>query len=1370
MFLRFYLLSLLVFSFSFGSFVAQGQENPETPKVTSDADALLKMASKFEEKQRIDSAKIAKLKERFGESLVMEVNDNGKVTKLVRFDDLGFPEFYETHNSNAAATTNTDDVHPFGGAGFSLTGSGIEIGEWDGGGVRGTHQELTGRVTQVDSPGSFSDHATHVAGTMLAGGVNTSAKGMAYQATLKAHDFSNDESEMATYAATANAIISNHSYGTITGWYYNSGASAWYWYGTPSISQTEDYYFGFYNYWAYVWDTIANAAPNYLIVKSAGNDRNDNISAAANDTHYVWSSGWTLSTQTRAADCPTGYDCISTTGNAKNILTIGAVNDISSGYSQPSNVVMSSFSGWGPTDDGRIKPDISGNGVSLYSSGSQSNNDYYSSSGTSMSAPNVTGSLALIQEYYDDQNSSFMLSSALKGLVIHTANEAGSANGPDYKFGWGLLDTRGAVEHIDDTNSIITWDNLSNGDSLVYNYYFDGNDPLIATICWNDPAGTPTTAQLDPTTLMLVNDLDLRVINDSSSIEYEPWILNPASPSSAATTGDNFRDNVEKIEIASPDPGFYTIKIKHKGTLTAPQQVSLILSRKADPPVICVTTTSSISEDICQGQTYVSPGGNNYTSSAIFNDTILNAAGCDSVITVTLNVSDPQFSLSSTGSGCGGSAGAIQTTISSGTSPYSYLWSNGATTQNLSSLSSGTYTLTITDALGCTEAEAITINTTVDNTPPTVVSQNITAYLDASGNAAINALMVDNGSTDNCSISSLSLNDSVFDCSDIGTNNVLLTATDPSGNSADANAVITVADTTTPNVITQNITLNLDATGNAIATPAQIDNGSTDNCSISSTTLSQTAFDCSDVGSNAVTLAVTDAAGNSGTASATVTVVDTFAPIVLAQNINVYLDASGNVTVTGAQVNNGSTDNCGISSVALTPNSFTCADIGSNNASLSVMDLSGNSATASAVITVIDSMAPTLNTTSINIPIDLNGEATLSQSLLAPNVSDNCGVDSIGISQTVFDCDDIGQNVSVLATVVDESGNVAQQMITVVVSDEDDPIVQTQPATIYLNGSGVASVSPSLVIDTAYDNCGIDQLLVTPGSFGCSAVGNVVVTVFASDAFGNTTTANAQVSIADTNSPDLITQSPTVYLDLNGMGTMTTQEVDNGSTDNCGIASYSISDSIFTCEDEGMNVITFSAIDINGNEASQTVEVIVIDTFNKISEFQYQSDLTSGTNDTVSVELAPGASYQWSVTNGSVVTQNLNVAIVNYTTGPTANLQVVQVSEAGCLDTARRKINVWPLSVDELAEQKIVYEVFPNPTNDVLNVRLVSGTGGEKQFQIFDQLGQLVMEKAIPKMENTATHEFQLGHLSRGVYILKLSAENYLGSFRIIVQ
>ncbi len=488
------------------------------------------------------------------------------------------PWYISTDNKNAAISTRTNLVHPLGGLGFSLAGNNQVIGIWDGGTPRTTHQEITGRVVLKDAEGLSGDHATHVAGTLIGAGVNANAKGMAFRAKLNAYGFNNDLSEIAT-AAGGGLRISNHSYGYITGWHFD-GAN-WFWFGDTAISNLEDAGFGQYDASARTLDDIVYQAVFYLPVRSAGNDR-DQAPPSQPISHFVWSSGannWVTSTTVRNVDGNgTGYDTIPYTANAKNVLTVGAVNDVLN-YAGPGSVTMSSFSSWGPTDDGRIKPDVVGNGVGLFSSLGGADNVYGSFSGTSMSSPNVTGSLALLRPLWRATNPLDMAASTLKGLAIHTAREAGAAPGPDYRFGWGLVDTASAAQLIVANRTgrfNISEHALPNGTTLRYWVHATGG-PVKGTLAWTDPPGPVSTGAVDPIVKRLVNDLDLRFFDGAT--QFFPWILNPASPGTAATRGDNTRDNVEQVAIDTVPAGWYLAQISHKGTLVnSPQVFSLIAS------------------------------------------------------------------------------------------------------------------------------------------------------------------------------------------------------------------------------------------------------------------------------------------------------------------------------------------------------------------------------------------------------------------------------------------------------------------------------------------------------------------------------------------------------------------------------------------------------------------------------------------------------------------------------------------------------------------------------------------------------------------------------------------------------------------------
>ncbi len=512
---------------------------------------------------------------------------NGRILTLEGVDLFGNPVYYTTHNIIAANGTHTSELYQGGSLGLNLSGSTPELdgrlGIWDGGQVRPTHVELSGRVKQQDDANTLSDHTTHLAGTMAAAGINPQIRGMAYSSKLSVWTYTDDLTEMAQVARTM--LVSNHAYGPVAGWFYNPDRPGndsnlkWEWWGTPSVHAFEDYRFGFYDEKARDLDKLANNSPYYLIIKSADNKRAETGPTAG--TPYFLRNSNQQSTVARSLN--DGYDVIPTDANAKNILTVGAA-DILGG--KPNNYGVSAFSGWGPTDDGRIKPDLLGVGRNIISSVATANNAYAVFSGTSTASANVSGSLFLLQELYFLQNKFFMRSATLKGLALHSADKPEGNTSPNYEYGWGLLNTEKAARVLinNDKAHALMENTLRQGEVFQQKIIASGSGPLIATICWTDPEGLPTQVAaryVNDRSPKLINDLDIRIADASKTdIVWYPWILDPANPSKPATVGDNVRDNVEQVYIPQTTPGkVYIITVRHKRTLSNNgQPYSLIIS------------------------------------------------------------------------------------------------------------------------------------------------------------------------------------------------------------------------------------------------------------------------------------------------------------------------------------------------------------------------------------------------------------------------------------------------------------------------------------------------------------------------------------------------------------------------------------------------------------------------------------------------------------------------------------------------------------------------------------------------------------------------------------------------------------------------
>ncbi len=490
-------------------------------------------------------------------------------TNLITIGTNGQPLYGGDYNNIALSTTNTIELHGGGSLNIDLGGNGFNIGQWESGIALGNHYNLgngvDSKINVMDGATILKNHATHVAGTLVGDGTNSgNAKGMAHEAEINAYNHDDEASEVAAEASSG-LLVSNHSWGYWAGWHLIS--SKWIWYGGAATynSAGEDANHGRYSQFDRTIDSVLFLAPSYLMVRAAGNENNDN--PAVGDSVQLRGSS-TTSNYNTALHPPgdaAGGDNIPFAALGKNILTVGAIDGNNGNQ-------ISTFSSQGPIDDGRIKPDIVGHGVSLYSSGVDSNDHYYFSSGTSMATPNVTGSALLLQEYYEDLHGSgsFMNSATLKAVMLHTAQDLGNP-GPDYTFGWGLLDTEGAANLLkdeDDNNGVSIFENTQYATVNQYGVLSSCAEDVVITIAYTDRPGIVQTT-LDNTTPNLVNDLDLRLIDQTTTAF--PWILNPAAPGNNATTGDNDVDNIEQI-ISTANKNLQIAQMSVEGSLTGGSQ------------------------------------------------------------------------------------------------------------------------------------------------------------------------------------------------------------------------------------------------------------------------------------------------------------------------------------------------------------------------------------------------------------------------------------------------------------------------------------------------------------------------------------------------------------------------------------------------------------------------------------------------------------------------------------------------------------------------------------------------------------------------------------------------------------------------------
>ncbi len=512
------------------------------------------------------------------------------------------PVYFSTFNHNAAIASGASVLSET--LDFDLDGTNFAIGLWDQNMPLDTHQEFLSspsRISMKDET-DLSDHATQVAGTLGAVGINHEATGMAPNVRIEAYNWEDDLAEMAAIAASypnePNMLyVSNHSYGISLGWSYTdlAGKQAWHWmpewFGGISIEPM----FGQYSQRTAALDELTWNAPYYLPFVAAGNDRNDNPNKGAKVYYSEYRGGnliWkkiTYNDQSPSGDgkVNNGYDTLHIAATAKNIITVGAATQtVLGGVRDLSQSEVSYYSAFGPTDDGRVKPDLVAQGNSLTTTSSNTHKAYTVASGTSLSCPSASGSAMLLVQYYDRLfKDEAMRASTLKGLLLHTADDL-LQPGPDYQTGWGLINVNTAAQLIRLHANAAEGHHLmestldSKQDVRTYHMVIKHPQKITLTLCWTDPDGQPTEDH-DNRQPALVHDLDLRVLLGKKT--YLPFTLNPLRPEQQAVPGDNVLDNVEQVIIDPAEPGTYVIRVSSKSLLVTPVQWYSLIS---DAPLL----------------------------------------------------------------------------------------------------------------------------------------------------------------------------------------------------------------------------------------------------------------------------------------------------------------------------------------------------------------------------------------------------------------------------------------------------------------------------------------------------------------------------------------------------------------------------------------------------------------------------------------------------------------------------------------------------------------------------------------------------------------------------------------------------------------
>ena len=450
---------------------------------------------------------------------------DGTLVKPLYFSPEGTLLYYETFSS-LAENTQTHSAVREAQLASPLLGSDQVVGIWDAGAIYEAHQELNGRIFQFDQATEVNSHATEVSSVLLGKGIRAQARGMLPEGIGRVYDWNSDRIEVAEAAAQGLAL-SNHSYGI-------------------KSENVPDWYFGCYIAASRDWDALMYAAPNYLLVNAAGNNR-----------------GMGYNLEPLYGSPLEGYDELLGFSVSKNSLTVGSaqLNWSEEGV----QATVSSYSAIGPTDDGRIKPDLVSDGNALETATSGGTQNYTLASGTSMATPAVSGGLLQLKEYGERLGLPELKAASLKGLALHTASDLNEI-GPDYQMGWGAYNGLAGIHFLQqlEYSSLLQELELGEADSYKLSLQAREGETLRISISWTDPAGEAQRLKVNDSVAALVNDLDIRLMKDGEA--YFPWKLKRDNPKAAATRGDNSVDPYERIDVTAAS-GEYQLLISHKGQL-----------------------------------------------------------------------------------------------------------------------------------------------------------------------------------------------------------------------------------------------------------------------------------------------------------------------------------------------------------------------------------------------------------------------------------------------------------------------------------------------------------------------------------------------------------------------------------------------------------------------------------------------------------------------------------------------------------------------------------------------------------------------------------------------------------------------------------
>ena len=436
------------------------------------------------------------------------------------------------------------------------------------------------------------------------------------------------------------------------------------------------------------------------------------------------------------------------------------------------------------------------------------------------------------------------------------------------------------------------------------------------------------------------------------------------------------------------------------------------------------------------------------------------------------------------------------------------------------------------------------------------------------------------------------------------------------------------------------------------------------------------------------------------------------------------------------------------------------SDLTAGNYSVTITDAAGCIAQSNVTIGTNDPEAPSLSAENATVELDENGSAVVTPAIVNAQAADNCGIASLTVSPTSFDCNSLGTH-DVTVTATDVSGRSTSTSVTVTVADTKAPTISAENAVVVLDPSGSVTITPATVNAQGSDNCGVAGITVSPASFDCTSLGEHDVVVTITDASGLTATTSVTVKVVDTEAPVVTCPDNIVVCSYNNV--VSYQPAN--AQDNCLILngqwqqnSGLPSGSEFPV---GSTEQRFTFTDASGNSGSCSFAVTVTPPIS-ISNVAIVNESNGQSNGSIDITVDGGVaplSFLWT-SNGQDIANTEDVS------GLAAGSYTVEITDANGCVFKRENFEITNSSAVNEPVWMSGISLLPNPTNGI--TRIIFGETPESRMEIslIDGTGRVLRNLYI-EQANMLT--IDCSDLPAGLYTVRFRANNEIGARKLSV-